>query len=110
MMTPPAPASTTHIPVQAKLLQRVTNLSLEDRFIFCMAPLPRGDARCEACLLEFAHSYAKGHPVAFNGDALPKGPPKDELEMAALESWHRVRHVCFACVFIRGWFICLAWV
>lgn len=69
---------------------QVPNMSLEDQFKFCMAPMSMLDLRCELAMREFAHSYAAGTPVRFNDELLPKRPPTNPQELHDMESWHKV--------------------
>ncbi|KAL0019761.1 hypothetical protein WJX79_003104 [Trebouxia sp. C0005] len=73
----------------AKLLENVDNLSLEDRFDFCMAPAQIRDSRMAAALLHFAARYSSGMPATLD-IALPDQVPTTAEELRQIEATHQV--------------------
>ncbi|DBA92452.1 TPA: hypothetical protein ACH3X1_002686 [Trebouxia sp. C0004] len=73
----------------AKLLENVDNLSLEDRFDFCMAPAQIRDSRMAAALLHFAARYSNGMPATLD-IALPDQVPVTAEELRQIEATHQV--------------------
>ncbi|KAL0044525.1 hypothetical protein WJX82_011160 [Trebouxia sp. C0006] len=73
----------------AKLLENVDNLSLEDRFDFCMAPANIRDSRMAAALLHFAARYSNGMPATLD-IALPDQVPATAEELRHIEATHQV--------------------
>jgi len=73
----------------AKLLERVKELSIKDRYIFCTAPVNTRDSTAAAHLLRYAMMYCRSEPCALD-IPLPKGPAKTDVELSVLESQHQL--------------------
>lgn len=69
---------------------QVPGLSLEDRYSFCMAPVPRGSIMVDTAFMEFACMYARGQPVTVDDALMPSGPPRSEGQMAYMEDLYKV--------------------
>ena len=71
---------------------QVAGLSLEDRFVFCMAPVSwhQNTSLLNWAFTEFAHTYASGQPVATLQELMPDGPPLDSGEMRYMEDLYKV--------------------
>ncbi|WPT13716.1 ATP-dependent RNA helicase SUV3L [Picochlorum sp. SENEW3] len=73
----------------AKLLERVSGLSMKDLYSFCMAPASTGDLRIRAAILYFAKKYAAGEACELEidpGDV----PPTTSDAMRDFEAAHQV--------------------
>lgn len=73
----------------AKLLERVSGLSMKDLYSFCMAPASTSDLRIRAAILYFAKKYAAGEACELEidpGDV----PPTTSDAMRDFEAAHQV--------------------
>ena len=73
----------------AQLLERVEGLSLNDRYLFCMAPVGPRNAQTVAALLHYAKRYSQQRAVGLSLTA-PQEPPSTVSGMAQLETLHQV--------------------
>ncbi|KAK9815173.1 hypothetical protein WJX73_009704 [Symbiochloris irregularis] len=73
----------------ARLLSRVEGLSLQDRFLFCMAPANLRDPRVASALLHFATRYAAREAVTLDMHA-PMAAPKSSDGLMEMELTHQV--------------------
>ena len=55
-----------------------------------MAPVSSNDQVMDSSLLTFAQFYARGEPVRFAMNKMPRGPPQNDVEMQRMESVHKV--------------------
>ncbi|CAB4305422.1 unnamed protein product [Prunus armeniaca] len=78
-----------HIKKVANMLQKVPELSLEDRFNFCFAPVNIRDPKAMYHLLRFASSYSQNLPVNI-AMGIPKGSARNNKELLDLETKHQV--------------------
>ncbi|XP_068303053.1 DExH-box ATP-dependent RNA helicase DExH18, mitochondrial [Pyrus communis] len=78
-----------HIKKVANMLQKVPELSLEDRFNFCFAPVNIKDPRAMYHLLRFASSYGQKLPVNI-AMGVPTGSARNNKELLDLETKHQV--------------------
>eukprot|EP01018_Ginkgo_biloba_P029833 Gb_28353 [translate_table: standard] len=78
-----------HIKKVAYMLDKVTGLSLQDRYNFCFAPVNTRDPRAMATLLKFASSYSKNLPVRI-AMVVPTTSAKSDMELMDLETRHQV--------------------
>lgn len=78
-----------HIKKVANMLEKVRELSLEDRFNFCFAPVNIRDPKAMFHLLKFASAYSENVPVnVYMG--MPKGSASNDTELLDLETKHQV--------------------
>ncbi|KGN45667.1 DExH-box ATP-dependent RNA helicase DExH18, mitochondrial [Cucumis sativus] len=73
----------------ANMLEKVSGLSLEDRYNFCFAPVNVRDPKAMYHLLRFASSYSHNVPVSI-AMGMPKGSARSDSELLDLESKHQV--------------------
>ncbi|PQQ10077.1 DExH-box ATP-dependent RNA helicase DExH18 mitochondrial [Prunus yedoensis var. nudiflora] len=78
-----------HIKKVANMLQKVPELSLEDRFNFCFAPVNIRDPKAMYHLLRFASSYSQNLPVNI-AMGMPNGSARNNKELLDLETKHQV--------------------
>ncbi len=74
---------------------QIPNLSLKDRYDFCMAPANASDPRMAAALLQFATRYAANAMVDCLL-AIPTKPPENVEELRHLEAAHQARSCMLA--------------
>ncbi|VFQ90642.1 unnamed protein product [Cuscuta campestris] len=79
----------SHIKRIANMLEKVSGLSLEDRFNFCFAPVNIRDPKAMYHLLRFASSYAQSLPVNISM-GMPKTSARNDSELLDLETRHQV--------------------
>ncbi|XP_074564540.1 ATP-dependent RNA helicase SUV3L, mitochondrial-like [Curcuma longa] len=73
----------------ANMLEKVQNLSLEDRFNFCFAPVNIRDPKAMYHLLRFASHYSEDRPVTI-AMGMPKSSAQNDAELLDLETKHQV--------------------
>lgn len=73
----------------ANMLEKVQELSLEDRFNFCFAPVNIRDPKAMYHLLRFASAYSQKVPVNI-AMGMPKGSARNDAELLDLETKHQV--------------------
>ncbi|XP_015879443.3 DExH-box ATP-dependent RNA helicase DExH18, mitochondrial isoform X1 [Ziziphus jujuba] len=78
-----------HIKKIANMLEKVPELSLEDRFNFCFAPVNIRDPKAMYHLLRFASAYGQKVPVNI-AMGMPKGFARNDKELLDLETKHQV--------------------
>ncbi|KAF8399466.1 hypothetical protein HHK36_015331 [Tetracentron sinense] len=78
-----------HIKKVARMLEKVQELSLEDRFNFCFAPVNIRDPKAMYHLLRFASSYSQNLPVNI-AMGMPKCSARNDSELLDLETKHQV--------------------
>ncbi|KAF7819702.1 DExH-box ATP-dependent RNA helicase DExH18, mitochondrial [Senna tora] len=78
-----------HIKKIANMLDKVSSLSLEDRFNFCFAPVNVRDPKAMYHLLRFASTYSRNVPVNI-AMGMPKGCARNDAELLDLETRHQV--------------------
>lgn len=78
-----------HVKKVANMLEKVKQLSLEDRFNFCFAPVNIRDPKAMYHLLRFASSYAQSLPVGI-AMGMPKCSARNDSELLDLETKHQV--------------------
>jgi ATP-dependent RNA helicase SUPV3L1/SUV3 len=78
-----------HIKKVANMLEKISGMSLEDRFNFCFAPVNIRDPKAMYHLLRFASSYAQKLPVNI-AMGMPKGSANNDTELLDLETKHQV--------------------
>ncbi|CAH9057812.1 unnamed protein product [Cuscuta epithymum] len=79
----------SHIKKIANMLEKVSGLSLEDRFNFCFAPVNIRDPKAMYHLLRFASSYGQSLPVNI-AMGMPKCSARNDSELLDLETRHQV--------------------
>lgn len=78
-----------HIKKIANMLDKVSGISLEDRFNFCFAPVNVRDPKAMHHLLRFASTYSRNVPVNV-AMGMPKGCARNDAELLDLETRHQV--------------------
>lgn len=78
-----------HIRKVANMLEKVQELSLEDRFNFCFAPVNIRDPKAMYHLVRFASAYSQKVPVNIY-IGMPKASASSDAELLDLESKHQV--------------------
>ncbi|KMZ56797.1 ATP-dependent RNA helicase, mitochondrial (SUV3) [Zostera marina] len=78
-----------HIRKVAQMLEQVPNLTLEERFNFCFAPVNIRNPKAMYHLLNFASRYSEKRPVNFEFD-VPKSSAQNDSELLDLEGKHQV--------------------
>ncbi|KAK9853646.1 hypothetical protein WJX84_009241 [Apatococcus fuscideae] len=73
----------------AQLLERIEGLSLNDRYIFCLAPISRRNIQMVAALLHYAKRYSEQRAIALGLEA-PAEAPTTVGGMAQLETLHQI--------------------
>eukprot|EP00803_Ostreobium_quekettii_P007030 evm.model.scf_827.5 EVM.evm.TU.scf_827.5 scf_827:49902-60555(+) len=73
----------------AKMLQGIPQLSLRDRYTFCMAPANTRDPRVMASIKEFATVYSRGYPVPCRV-FVSEDMPSTEEQLRHLETSHQI--------------------
>ncbi|MED6133001.1 hypothetical protein PIB30_024229 [Stylosanthes scabra] len=78
-----------HIKKIANMLERVQDMSLEDRFNFCFAPVNIRDPKAMYHLLRFATTFSEKKPVNI-AMGLPRSSAQNDSELLDLETRHQV--------------------
>ncbi|MQL96735.1 hypothetical protein Taro_029416 [Colocasia esculenta] len=78
-----------HVKKVANMLERVQDLSLEDRFNFCFAPVSIRDPKAMFHLIRFAMNYSQNRPVSISL-SMPKCSARNDAELLDLETKHQV--------------------
>lgn len=73
----------------ANMLEKVKDLSLEERYNFCFAPVNVRDPKAMYHLLRFAQHYSQDRPVGI-AMGLPKCSARNDAELLDLETKHQV--------------------
>ncbi|KAL0912516.1 hypothetical protein M5K25_018494 [Dendrobium thyrsiflorum] len=73
----------------ANMLEKVQDLSLEERYNFCFAPVNIRDPKAMYHLLRFAQHYSQDRPVGI-AMGLPKCSARNDAELLDLETKHQV--------------------
>lgn len=73
----------------ANMLEKVQDLSLEERYNFCFAPVNIRDPKAMYHLLRFAQHYSQNRPVGI-AMGLPKCSARNDAELLDLETKHQV--------------------
>ncbi len=73
----------------AQALERVEGLSMNDRYLICMAPVSMRNVQIVAALLHYAKRYSEQRAIAL-GLTAPAQAPSTVAGMAQLETLHQV--------------------
>ncbi|KAK8947571.1 hypothetical protein KSP40_PGU016523 [Platanthera guangdongensis] len=73
----------------ANMLEKVKDLSLQERYNFCFAPVNVRDQKAMYHLLRFAGHYSQHRPVGL-AMGLPRGSATNDKELLDLETKHQV--------------------
>ncbi|XP_057841683.2 DExH-box ATP-dependent RNA helicase DExH18, mitochondrial [Cryptomeria japonica] len=78
-----------HVKKVARMLEKIPELSLRERYNFCYAPVSTSDSKAMAYLTRFAQQYGKNPPVRLQL-GVPRGSARNDLELLDLETKHQI--------------------